>query len=135
PTRRIAGPATGLGRFVAGMDLDPVRGELYVLVANANESASIQVFPATANGDVAPLRSISGPATLLFNAGDIDFDAARDEVLVASGSYNAPAARLLAFPRLASGDAAPVRAISGAATGVVAPDGWYSVISLPLTEL
>jgi hypothetical protein len=130
PTRRIAGPSTRLGTFVLGLAHDPVAGELFVLAGNADGSASIQVFPESASGDVAPLRSIEGPDTLMVNVAGLAYYAARDELLVASGAYNA-VPRLLGFPRLASGNLTPSRNISGPATGVTAGNGWYSVAGVP----
>lgn len=129
-TRRIAGPLTRLGSFVLGLAHDPVNQELFVLAALADGSASIQVFPESASGDVAPLRSIEGPATLMGNVGGLSYYALRDELLVASGAYNA-VPRLLGFPRLASGNVAPSRNISGPATGVTGSNGWYSVVGVP----
>lgn len=134
PTRRIAGPATRLGTYVAALALDPVRGEIFVLAGNADGSNSIQVFAQNGNGNVAPLRSIEGAATLLQNAGGLSYYALRDELLVASGSYNA-IPHVLGFPRTASGNVAPSRDISGANTGTSFGNGWTSVVGLPLVEV
>jgi hypothetical protein len=129
-TRRLAGPLTRLGTFVFGLAHDPASGELFVLAGNADGSGSIQVFPDSASGDVAPIRSIEGPATLMQNVSSLSYFAHRDELLVASGAFNA-VPRLLGFPRLASGDVAPARNIGGPATGVDAPNGWYGVVGVP----
>jgi hypothetical protein len=129
-TRRLAGPLTRLGTFVLGLAHDPASGELFVLAGNADGSGSIQVFPDSASGDVAPIRSIEGPATLMQNVASLSYFAHRDELLVASGAFNAEP-RLLGFPRLASGDVAPTRNIGGPATGVGAPNGWYGVVGVP----
>lgn len=129
-TRRIAGPLARLGTFVLGLAHDPVNGELYALVSNTDGSGSIQVFPDSASGDVAPIRSIEGPLTLMQNVASLSYYSLREELLVASGASNA-VPRLLGFPRLASGNAAPSRNIGGAATGVVAPIGWFGVVGVP----
>lgn len=134
PTRRIAGPATKLGTYVAALALDPARGEIFVLAGNADGSNSIQVFSQNANGNIAPLRSIEGAATLLENAGGLSYFPLRDELLVASGSYNA-VPHVLGFPRTASGNVAPSRDISGASTGVSFGNGWTGVVGLPLVEV
>ncbi len=134
PTRRIAGPLTRLGAWVAGLAHDPVSGELFVLATNADGSASIQVFAEGASGDVAPLRSIEGPATSMANVGGLAYYPLRDELLVAGGAYNA-VPRVLGFPRLASGDAAPVRNLGGPATGITGSTGWYGVAGVPPVQL
>lgn len=132
PTRRIAGPRTQLGQWVSAIAHDAVRGELFVLVVNADQSSRIVVFPAGADGDVAPLRSIGGNLTLLENAQGLDYYAFGDELLVASGSFNSPATRVLGFPRTASGNVAPTRNISGPDTGVTPASGWTGVVGVPL---
>jgi hypothetical protein len=134
PARRIAGPLTRLGAFVVGLAHDPVNAELFVLAANADGTASIQVFEDDASGDVAPIRSIEGAATAMANVGSLAYYPLRDQLLVASGAYN-DVPRLLAFPRLASGNVAPERTISGPATGVGSPNGWTGVVGVPPVQL
>jgi hypothetical protein len=118
PVRRIAGPLTRLGAFVVGLAHDPVNGELFVLAANADDTATIQVFRDDASGDV----------------GSLAYYPLRDQLLVASGAYN-DVPRLLAFPRLANGNVAPERMISGPATGVGSPNGWTGVVGVPPVQL
>jgi hypothetical protein len=134
PTRRIAGPLTKLGTYISALAIDPVHGEIFVLAGNADGSNSIQVFAQNANGNVAPLRSIEGAATLMANAGGMSYYALRDELLVASGSYNA-IPHVLGFPRTASGNVAPSRDLTGAATGGSFGNGWTGVVALPLVEI
>lgn len=134
PTRRIAGALTRLGTWVAGLAHDPMNAELFVLTSNEDGSASIHVFPEDASGNVAPIRSIEGPATAMENVGGLSYYALRDELLVASGAYNA-VPRILGFSRLADGNVAPTRNISGPATGATSPDGWYSVVGIPSDRL
>jgi hypothetical protein len=92
------------------------------------------VFAATSPGDVAPLRSIEGAATLMTNAGGLSCYALRDELLAASGSSNA-VPHVLGFPRNGSGNLAPSRDISGASTGGSFGNGWTGVVGLPLVEI
>jgi len=132
PTRRIAGPLTQLGTYVSALTIDPVRGELFALVVDADSRSRVVVFPVGASGNVAPLRNIGGDNTRMVNAAGIDYYAFRDELLVASGTYNSPATRVLGFPRTANGDVAPTRDISGPDTGVSAASGWGSVVGVPL---
>lgn len=134
PTRRIAGSLTKLGTYVSALANDPIRGEIFALVGNADGTSSIQVFAQNADGNVAPLRSIEGAATLMENAGGLAYYAFRDELLVASGSFNA-VPHVLGFARTATGNAVPTRNISGANTGGTFGNGWSSVIGLPLDEV
>jgi hypothetical protein len=60
PIRHIAGPAAGLGG-ATGIVVDPVADEYLVSFADG----AIRAYPRTGDGDVAPLRTISGPRTLL----------------------------------------------------------------------
>jgi len=105
--------------------VDTVHNEVLV----TNES-SITVYPRTANGNVAPLRTISGPATGLIDPFGLAMDVAHGEVLVANFGGLAGAeeegptpGRITVYSRTANGDAAPLRTISGAATGLQNPRG------------
>ena len=76
-------PKTGI-KHPPGITLDTKLGEVYV--ANMGKH-SITVFPVTANGDVAPLRTIrGGPADQLAlnigNPGAVGYDTKRDQILV-----------------------------------------------------
>jgi hypothetical protein len=61
----LAIDAAGAQRSVAGTRRTPAAGELFVNYSFPN---SITVYPASADGDTAPLRTISGAATLLAKA-------------------------------------------------------------------
>ena len=123
PLRTISGGDTGLAQPL-GLAVDTENNE--VLVANAS---SITVYSRTADGNVAPLRTISGPSTGLMDPIGLAVDVAHGEVLVANfgvapGSEEAPHPGLITvYSRLADGDAAPLRTISGAATGLQNPRG------------
>lgn len=135
PTRRLAGPATMLGQYVAGIATDPVSGELHVLSGDGSTTpatARINTYAANADGNAAPLRSIAGPATLLTSASALSLYPFRDELLVTVGHISNETPHILGFPRTASGNVAPTRNISGANTGGVSNDGWYGVVGVPL---
>ena len=134
-SRRIAGPATQLGSFISDLDYNPITHELYVLAADGDGNGRLLTFPVAASGDAAPTRMIAGAATRMGNAAGLSYYALRDELLVGSGSYNSALTRVLGFPRLANGDVAPSRDISGPDTGVGGTYGWYDVLGLPLVEL
>ena len=86
-----------------------------------SSSASITVYPAAASGNVAPLRTIAGPNTLLSMPNQLAEDSA-GYLYVADESSG-----ILVFAPGANGDATPVRQIAGAAqtdvTTGVAVDG------------
>ena len=135
PSRRIGGAQTQLGVYVSAIAVDVVHGELFVLVTDADSRSRIVVYPVGASGDVAPLRVIGGDNTLMTNATGLDYYAFRDELLVASGSQNSAATRVLGFARQANGNVAPSRDISGPDTGGTAAAGWASVVGVPLALL
>ena len=82
---------------------------------------SITVYSRTANGDVAPLRTIQGPRTRLNLPAGLYLDPERDEIAVANDGGDS----LLIFSRLAEGNAEPLRVIKGPATGLKNPTGVY----------
>ncbi len=96
------------------LSLDAARGELYVDCLGGN---GICVFPRTASGDVAPLRVIAGPSTRIFNVDGVAFDAKNDRVVVLTGLEGGGDAAVLSFPRTATGDVAPLVAVTGPALG------------------
>lgn len=75
-----------------------------VYVANF-ENASVTVYATTATGDVAPIRSISGPNTLLVNPVSVTVDTVHSELYVAD--FFGQAVRV--YPLGANGDVAPSR--------------------------
>lgn len=82
---------------------------------------SITVYSRTANGDVAPLRTIQGSRTGLNMPLGIFVDPIHDEIAVANnGGHN-----ILIFSRTANGDIAPMRKIEGPATGLKNPSGVF----------
>lgn len=85
------------------------------------EAPSIRVYSRTANGDIAPLRTIQGPKTKLNLPLGIYVDRERNEIAVANDGGNS----VLVFDRTAHGDVAPVRTIAGPATGLKNPAGVF----------
>jgi 6-phosphogluconolactonase (cycloisomerase 2 family) len=85
--------------------LDLEADELYI----GNQSGdSITVYTRTADGDTAPLRTLSGPQTLLDLPEGVFVDLVNDELIV----NNRNTAEVLVFTRSASNDTAPLRAIT-----------------------
>jgi DNA-binding beta-propeller fold protein YncE len=81
------------------------------------EPPSIRVYPATAQGNVKPLRTIQGDRTGLNWPMGVEIDAARNELVVANYGDNS----VLFFDRAANGDAGPMRLLKGDRTGIVGP--------------
>ena len=78
---------------------------------------SITVYPMDAVGDVAPLRTISGPKTRLNWGTGISIDSERGEILVA----NDYTSEVLIYDINANGDAPPKRVLGGPKTMVKSP--------------
>ena len=117
PARVIQGPHTRIdGPPNLGNDrvsIDPVHDEIYVPAV----PSSILVFDRKANGDVAPKRVLSGPDTQFQEPGirgmaTVAVDPIHNVLVV--NHRNA----LLIFDRTASGNAKPLRVISGPKSGV-----------------
>jgi DNA-binding beta-propeller fold protein YncE len=87
-----------------------------IFVANTFNN-SITVYGRTANGDVAPIRTISGASTGLSSPFGIAVDTVNNEIFVANFFNNS----VTVYGRTANGDVAPVRTISGASTGLGRP--------------
>jgi len=108
PLRVITGDKTQLN-WPAAMKFNPDNGDLYI----ANDiGRSILVFAnaSTAQGDVAPVRVIKGPSTLLRNPTGIAIDRKNQEVWVSNlGNSSATV-----YPLMANGDVAPLRVIRSA---------------------
>jgi hypothetical protein len=114
PIRTISGPATGLISPV-GLYVDAANNEIGV----ESGGNSILIFSRTANGNVAPLRTISGAATLLACAIGLALDSVNNEIFVANNNFSPGCTnRITVYARTASGNVAPLRTISGAATGM-----------------
>jgi hypothetical protein len=104
PVRVIQGPHTEIRR-ADRVAVDPIRKEIFV-----SDGGQILVFPADANGDVAPLRALRGPATLLTDGGGggpIAVDPTTGTIAISTRR------RLLLFDVTANGNVKPLRAISG----------------------
>ena len=83
------------------------------------EPPSITVYPMDASGNVAPVRIIEGPRTLMNWPAHMAFHEERQELFVANDADNS----ILVFSATAEGDAAPIRVIQGPSTGIQHPPG------------
>ena len=94
--------------------VDTVHNELFV--ANSGAS-SILVFNRTANGDVAPIRKIQGPATGLKKPVGLFVDIKNDELWATNPEEHTATV----YKRTAAGNAPPIRILHGAPEGTPAP--------------
>lgn len=141
PLRVIRGDKTGMAD-PHGIYLDGVNDEIFVAnhgsrtaympntghdklppiiprVSGHFEMPSIRVYPALAQGNVKPIRTIQGRRTTLDWPMQIDVDTSHDELAVANFGANS----IAIFNRTDNGDVAPERVIRGPHTGIVGPVG------------
>jgi WD40 repeat protein len=112
PVRTISGGLTELTGEFQGLRFDHVHDEIFATLYDSPNPGKILVFSRTANGNVAPLRVITGAATELGTAVmPLFLDLENDEIITASDT-----SALLVFARTANGNTAPIRSIKGAAT-------------------
>jgi len=121
PIGRIYGDNTQL--YPVGLTLDS-SGQLYVVNSNPSGSGRgwITVYSPGANGNVKPIRQISGHRTGLWNPlGGIGLDGSGDLYVTGDG-YRKPKA-ILVYRAGARGDAKPIRRIAGSKTQLDGVDG------------
>jgi hypothetical protein len=131
PARTIAGSATGMQALstttVSSMALDTA-SNLYVATDVAVGSGptgriypGISVFPPTANGNIAPTKSIAGDATGIFSPAQIALDSAAN-IYLANSAVQGPAS-ILVFNSSATGNAAPSSTLGGDKTTIYVARG------------
>lgn len=115
PKEIIYGAKTGLDT----PEQIAVDGSGNIYVANYEsgygKAGSVTVYAATASGDQAPIRTISGKNTQITNPSGIALDA--------SGNIYVSCGAILVFAANANGDVKPIREISGSKTGLRGPTG------------
>jgi DNA-binding beta-propeller fold protein YncE len=125
PKRTIQGFLTGLGGPV-GLAVDVVHNELFVSSYAVAGGGSITVYPRTATGNVAPSRTIEGPATGLNLPQGLALDLVGNEIIVANSAFTLPnpgPGAILVFGRTAGGNATPTRTLGGPDTRLCNPVG------------
>nr|WP_320049987.1 hypothetical protein [uncultured Desulfuromonas sp.] len=119
PLRIISGSLTGLD-YLQGIAVDPANNELVAITRNLPEDTGIiHVFNRTAQGNVAPLRTISGPSTGIVLPTAVAIDSQHDDIVITDSASDC----ISFFSRTAQGDTPPRKTISGAATELSAPLG------------
>ena len=121
PNRTISGVLTTLNN-PSGVFVDTTNNRLYVANDTGN---SILVFnnASTANGNIAPNRTISGALTTFNRPSDIFGDTTNNRFYVAN--YNENSILIFDNADIATGNIAPNRAISGALTTLNGPMGIF----------
>ena len=104
PKRLIQGQATKLGRSVHNIRYDPVHDEI---IGAHPVAQAILIYRGGADGNEAPIRTILGPKTQLWDPDFVGVDGVHNEIYVSSGE------RVLVFDQQANGDVAPLRIIEG----------------------
>jgi len=110
PVRTIQGPLTGLSA-PKNLFVDTTNGE--IAVANGSDSDSITIYSRTDADDVPPRRIIQGALTGLNNPSGVFIDTENDEIVVANWGNRS----ITVYPRLGTGNLAPIRVITGAPPG------------------
>jgi hypothetical protein len=106
--------AATIGLVIAPITITPAHAEIYAgRFGNDNEPDIIAVFPTGADGNVAPLRVIGGPATGLASANGLAIDRVGNELYVADFQEQ----RIVVFDVSASGNVAPLRSITSPQLG------------------
>lgn len=123
PIRTIAGPATGLQGPLA-LALDST-GNLYVAnAAKDSDVNTVTVYGPGANGNVAPVRSISGSDTGLAQPSGLAVDASGDLFVTnADAGPNPGDGSVTVYASGVSGNVAPIRSIKGNLTQLSEPRG------------
>jgi 6-phosphogluconolactonase (cycloisomerase 2 family) len=81
------------------------------------EKPSVRVYDGTADGNIAPIRTLQGPKTRLAWPMGLTVDGIARELAIANYGTN----EILIYDKSANGDVAPVRSIGGDKTGIVGP--------------
>lgn len=95
------------------------RAQDEIFATNSNSNA-VTVYGRNANGNVAPLRVLTGNATGLGSPSGIAVDLVNDEIYVVNKT---PPYSVTVYPRTANGNVAPLRTLTGALTGLDDPRG------------
>ena len=117
PLYTIGGPVAGITVGSADSVATDSSGNTYVTIRSANGGAILE-FAAGARGNVAPIRTISGPSTLLHALNGIKVDSAGNIYVVSATSPQSGvniSPTILKFSATATGDVPPTSTFTSAA--------------------
>jgi sugar lactone lactonase YvrE len=118
PIHTITGSSTGLSQPY-GITVDSKHKVYIVSTSGGSQSTgSLTVYAAGANGNVAPIRTITGSNTGLFYPIGVALDSKAKTYVTNSNGQS-----VTVFAAGANGDVAPIRTISGSNTGLFYPLG------------
>jgi 6-phosphogluconolactonase (cycloisomerase 2 family) len=130
PIRSLQGEHTRLAD-PHGIAVDTKNGWMFVSNHGASsgqwkqggwfDPPSITIYPVKANGNTAPLRTISGPKTRLNWPAHVFLDSEHGELFVANDVDDS----ILVFHTTDNGDVAPTRVLKGARTGLKNPTSLF----------
>jgi hypothetical protein len=122
PVQLITGVNTGI-YHASAVAVDD-KGKIYVssVEPGTPTGCCVTVYAKNANGDVAPLQSISGAQTGLTGPDGIGLDS-NDNIYVTQYPPNNATPSVTVFKKGAAGDVAPIRTIMGSKTGIDGPAG------------
>jgi hypothetical protein len=106
---------------------DPVHDEVYV----STHGIGYLTFPRTANGNVTPSRFVTGAATVITEVLNMGYDPASQRLYVSNALTEGGPFNILAFDRLADGNAAPVVTITSSALNDPAQIAFDAVVAGP----
>jgi hypothetical protein len=122
PVRMITGTKTGMDR-ASGVAVDD-RGKIYVssVQPGTPSGCCVTVYGKNANGNVAPIRTISGGQTGLTGPDGIALDS-NDNIYVTQYPPSGASPSVTVFEKGANGNVVPIRTIAGSKTGIDGPAG------------
>ena len=115
PMRVIGGSATTIAQSSPNQIALDSAGNIYVPGGAPLFPDSILIFNSSATGNVLPTSTLTGAATMLDDVVGVALDSAGN-IYVANGSIMGSTPSILEFGAGSTGNAAPIRTISGAAT-------------------
>jgi hypothetical protein len=113
-TRFISGAATTIGQ-VSQIAVDS-SNNLYIAQLADVDPQSILIFNSTATGNVAPTATIGGSNTGIFSPCGLALDKGGDVYVESEAAFDSGPVSIFEFSKGATGNVAPTRTISGAAT-------------------
>lgn len=119
PERLLAGDQTGLN---GGNAAAAVISNGQVYVSNPT-NGNITIYPLKANGNISPAATLEGPATMITFPAGLAVDTAGKIYVADEGPEGGGPGSILVFPAGASGNVAPLTAITPTTTPLQTPVG------------